>query len=46
MKTKKRRKRKKKSLVSLMLMENLGDVKTLKKKSLKVSSSATNQLGS
>jgi hypothetical protein len=42
----KRTRKKKKSLVSLKLMENLVDVKTLKKKSLKDSLIAPNQFGS
>jgi hypothetical protein len=42
----KRTRKKKKSLVSLKLMENLVDVKTLKKKSLKDSLIALNQFGS
>jgi hypothetical protein len=44
--TKKKTKRKKKNSVSLMLMENLEDAKTLKKKNLKDSLSATNPNGS
>jgi len=44
--TKKKTKRKKKNSVSLMLMENLEDAKTLKQKNLKDSLSATNPNGS